>query len=76
MIPCHIYCSFNDVSFPYRRLVPKVSPGSNRCLSLNYEGSKLAKLLSILIFHAISKGKTEELDEGESAKAIDRKSVV
>lgn len=72
MITCHIYCSFNDGSFPQRRLVPEVSPGLNRCLSLNYEGSKLTKLLTILIFHAISQGKTEELDKGESAKAIKR----
>ena len=32
----------------------------------------MTKLLTILIFYAISKGKTEELDEGESAKAIKR----
>lgn len=54
------------------RLVTEVSPGLNLCLSLNYEGSKLTKLLTILIFYAISKGKTEELDEGKSAKAIKR----
>ena len=54
------------------RLVTEVSPGLNLCLSLNYEGSKLTKLLTILIFYAISKGKTEELDEGESVKAIKR----
>ena len=39
---------------------------------LNYEGSKLTKLLTILIFYAISKGKTEVLFPGESAKAIKR----
>ena len=32
----------------------------------------MTKLLTILIFYAISKGKTEELYEGESAKAIKR----
>ena len=39
---------------------------------LNYEGSKLTKLLTIVIFYAISKGKTEVLYPGESAKAIKR----